>query len=185
MNTDNKFTVKPDEKFIPTGLPGGFFIYNADGDMEILFAEQNIIELYGCNTMEEFREFTGNSFRGMVHPEDYIKIENDILAQVFNSQKIHDYVRYRIVTKQGKIRYVEDFRHLLHGKDGKRYFYVYIVDLDKDDYYNRGRNSFAEAQLLTMNRNTDKLTGLVNYSVIELPEHQVYTASPCRSWVRP
>ncbi|MBR0409571.1 MAG: GGDEF and EAL domain-containing protein [Eubacterium sp.] len=162
MNTDNKFTVKPDEKYIPTGLPGGFFIYNADGDMEILFAEQNIIELYGCSTMEEFREFTGNSFRGMVHPEDYIKIENDILAQVFNSQKIHDYVRYRIVTKQGKIRYVEDFGHLLHGKDGKRYFYVYIVDLDKDDYYNRGRNSFAEAQLLTMNRNTDKLTGLLN-----------------------
>ena len=152
----------PNEKYIPTGLPGGFFIYYADGEEELLFADENVIRLFGCETMEEFREYTGNSFKGMVHPEDLEKIENDIMAQTFTSEKRHDYVRYRIETKQGKIRYIEDFGHLLHGKDGRKYFYVYIVDVNKDEYYNRNRNSFAESHIVSMNQNADRLTGLLN-----------------------
>ncbi|MCR4788253.1 MAG: diguanylate cyclase [Lachnospiraceae bacterium] len=118
--------------------------------------------MYGCTDIKDFREFTGNSFNGMVHPDDYKKIENDIIAQTFNSEKKHDYVRYRIITKQGDIRYIEDFGHLLHGKNGIKFFYVYIVDIDKDEYFNRGRNSFAEAQIFSVNRNSDRLTGLMN-----------------------
>ena len=56
-------------EFIPTGLPGGFFIYEAGGDERILFAEENVINMFGCTTMEEFREYTGNSFTGMVYPD--------------------------------------------------------------------------------------------------------------------
>ncbi|MBQ3972393.1 MAG: GGDEF and EAL domain-containing protein [Selenomonadaceae bacterium] len=154
----------PDENHIPTGLPGGFFVYNALGDQEIYFADQNVIELFGCTTIEELREHTGNSFRGMVHPEDLDKIESDIMSQTFNSEKQHDYVRYRITTKQGEVRYIEDFGHLLHGEGGQKIFYVYIVDVDKDEFYNRGRNSFAESQIFSMNRNADRLTGLLNMS---------------------
>ena len=157
-------TLAPDESYIPTGLPGGFFVYNALGNQEIYFADQNVIELFGCKTIEEFREYTGNSFRGMVHPEDIDKIESDIMSQTFNSEKRHDYVRYRITTKQGDVRYIEDFGHLLHGKGGQKIFYVYIVDVDKDEFYNRGRNSFAESQIFSMNRNADRLTGLLNMS---------------------
>ena len=81
---------------IPTGLPGGFFIYeNGNGD-KILYAEENVIKLYGCETFEEFKEFTHNSFKGMVHPEDYAKIQNQIQAQTMFGEKRHDYVRYRI-----------------------------------------------------------------------------------------
>ncbi len=161
---NHKIILEPDENYIPTGLPGGFFIYNAEGDEEIYFAEQNVIELFGCKTIEEFREHTHNSFKGMVHPEDIDKIENDIQAQTFTSEKKHDYVRYRIITKQGETRYIEDFGHLLHGEDGHKYFYVYIVDVDKDEFYNRSRNSFAETQIFSMNQNTDRLTGLMNMS---------------------
>ena len=160
----DKIVLRPDENFIPTGLPGGFFIYNAQGDEEIYFAEQNVIELFGCKTIEEFREYTGNSFKGMVHPDDLVKIENEIQAQTFSSEKKHDYVRYRILTKQGEIRYIEDFGHLLHGEGGQKFFYVYIVDVDKDEYFNRSRNSFAETQIFSMNQNTDRLTGLLNMS---------------------
>ena len=152
----------PEENSIPTGFPGGFFIYNAMGNQEIYFADQNVIELFGCKTIRELREYTGNSFRGMVHPEDVEKVESDVMSQTFNSEKQHDYVRYRIITKQGAIRYVEDFGHLLHGAGGQKIFYVYIVDVDKDEYYNRGRNSFAESQIFSMNRDADRLTGLLN-----------------------
>ncbi len=150
------------ENRIPTGFPGGVFVYNAEGNEEIYFADQNVIELFGCGNMGEFRQLTHDSFRGMVHPEDIGKVENDILAQTFNSKKKHDYVRYRILTKQGEVRYVEDFGHLLHGEDGRKIFYVYVVDVDQDEYHNGGRNSYAESQIMSMNRYSDRLTGLLN-----------------------
>ena len=148
--------------FFPTGLPGGFFIYEAGGDERIIFAEENVIKLFGCETIEEFREYTGNTFPGMVYEEDLHKIQNEIQAQTMFGEKRHDYVRYRIKTKQGEIRYIEDFGHLLHGKDGFSFFYVFIVDVDQNEFSNRSRNSFAEASVLSMNTETDSLTGLLN-----------------------
>ncbi|MBO4902307.1 MAG: GGDEF and EAL domain-containing protein [Lachnospiraceae bacterium] len=149
---------------IPTGLPGGFFIYESGGNEEILFAEDNVVKLYGCETLVEFRELTGNSFHGMVHPDDLQKVENQIQAQTVFGEKRHDYVRYRILTKQGETKYIEDFGHLLHGDDGKSYFYVYIVDVDRNEFLNRNRNSYAEAEILSGNQETDPLTGLFNMS---------------------
>lgn len=147
---------------IPTGLPGGFFIYEAGGDEKVIFAETNIVKLFGCDTYEEFLEFIGGTFKGMVHPDDLLKIENQIEAQTIYAEKRHDYVRYRIVTKQGEIRYVEDFGHLLHGANGKSFYYVFIVDVDQNEYLNTSRNSYAEAEALASNRETDELTGLFN-----------------------
>lgn len=166
------------ENTIPTGLPGGFFIYDAQGDEEIYFADQNVIDLFGCRGIAEFREHVHNSFKGMVHPDDIDRIQNDIQAQTFTSDKFHDYVRYRIITKQGEVRYVEDFGHLLHGENGKKFFYVYIVDVDADEYYNRDANSFAEAEILAQRRHTDQLTGLMSMAAFyEVVQEKVIAAA--------
>ena len=75
---------------IPTNLPGGFFVYRATGEEELCFADQNVLDLYGCDTFDEFRALTGNSFRGMVHPEDIDRVENEIYSQPFHSGDRHD-----------------------------------------------------------------------------------------------
>lgn len=155
---------KYSEEYVPADLPGGFFIYNNDEKEELIYVQENIVNMYGCDSLDDFREFTHNSFKGMVHPEDYNRIQNQIQAQTVFGEKRHDYVRYRITTKQGSTKYVEDFGHLLHGGDGKSYFYVYIVDVDQDEFLNNTRNSYAEAEILSMNRETDELTGLFNMS---------------------
>jgi len=155
-----------DEKlstWIPTGLPGGTFIYEAEGEEKLTYADENVIKLFGCETYEEFYEYVGGSFTGMVHPEDLVKIKNQIQAQT-SFEKRHDYVRYRIITKQGDTRYIEDFGHLLHGRDGRSYFYVFIVDVDQNEYFNRYHNSIAENEVLSANRDIDPLTGLFNMS---------------------
>ena len=149
---------------VPAGLPGGFFVYEAEGDEKIIFAETNVANLYGCDTYEEFLEYVGGTFKGMVHPEDLHKIENQIQAQTLIGEKRHDYVRYRILTKQGAVRYIEDFGHLLHWQNGKSFFYVFIVDVDQNEFLNKNRNSFAEAEILSSNNETDSLTGLLNMS---------------------
>ncbi len=172
-----RYTELPDGGRIPTGLPGGFFIYEAEGDEKIIFAEENVIELYGCKTFQEFLDFTGGTFRGMVHPDDIGKIQNQIQAQTLLGEKRHDYVRYRIRTKQGEVRYIEDFGHLLHWTNGNSFFYVFILDVDQNEFLNHHRNSFAEAEVLSVHHETDQLTGLFNMSFF-YQKVQMLLASP-------
>ena len=108
---------------IMLGIPGGFFIYHADGDEEIIYANNEVLYLYKCETMEQFRELTGNSFRGMVHPEDLDEVEQSIEEQIVNSWRNLDYVEYRIICRDGEVRWVEDFGHYVKSdvyKAGKR-----------------------------------------------------------------
>lgn len=110
---------------VPNNLPGGFFIYEAEGDEKILFAENNIVELFGCRSFEEFKEYTGGTFSGMVHPDDIQKVQTQIKAQTIFGEKRHDYVRYRIITKKGDVKYIEDFGHLLHS-EGEEAISMYL-----------------------------------------------------------
>ncbi len=161
---------------IPSGLPGGVFVYESGGEERLTFADDNVVALFGCESYEDFYEYVGGSFPGMVHPEDLIKIQNQIKAQT-SFEKRHDYVRYRITTKQGQTRYIEDFGHLLHRADGKSYFYVFIVDVDQNEYFNRCHNSFAENEVLSANQDVDPLTGLFNMAFF-YQKVQMLLASP-------
>ncbi len=143
-------------------MPGGFFIYNADEKGEIVFADENVVALYECDDIADFREFTGNCFKGMVLEEDYSDALSDINKQTIFGQMRHDYVRYRIKTKNGNVRFIEDFGHLIHGEDGRSYYYVYIVDIDQNEYYNTTKNSYAEEKVLELTKELDALTGMWN-----------------------
>ena len=114
-------------KKIMDEMPGGFFIYQADENEEIIYANKAVLRLFGCDTMEELREFTGNSFRGMVHPEDLNEVEESIKCQIEKSQYDLDYVEYRIIRKNGEIRWIEDYGHFIHSKMGG-IFYVFAGD---------------------------------------------------------
>ena len=75
---------------IPTGLPGGFFIYEATETENVLYAGPNVLEMYECENMGEFIQLTGGTFKGMVHPDDYKRIVNQIQAQTIFGEKKHD-----------------------------------------------------------------------------------------------
>jgi len=47
-------------------MSDGFFVYEATHNEKILYANPSVLKLYGCKTMDEFRELVGNSFTGMV-----------------------------------------------------------------------------------------------------------------------
>ena len=39
-----------------------------------------------------------------------------------------DFVRYRIITKNGNIKHVRDYGHLVHGESDVDLFYVFVVE---------------------------------------------------------
>ena len=61
-------------KKIMDEMPGGFFIYQAKDNEEIIYANKALLRIFGCDTMEEFRTLTGNSFKGIVHPDDWEEV---------------------------------------------------------------------------------------------------------------
>ena len=62
-------------------IPGGFFIYKEDEKRELIYANQRVCDIYGCEDIDEFKALTGFTFNGMVHPDDLYKIQNQIQAQ--------------------------------------------------------------------------------------------------------
>lgn len=109
-------------------MPGGFFIYHAYGNEEIIYANKALLRIFMCDTMKEFRQLTGNSFRGLVHPEDLEEVEESITDQIAKSQYDLDYVEYRIIRKDGAIRWIEDYGHFVRSKSSGDIFYVFVGD---------------------------------------------------------
>ena len=109
-------------------MPGGVLIYYADGGEEIIYANRALLRIFQCGSMEELRTLAGNSFRGMVHPEDLDEVERSIQEQVAGSQYDLDYVEYRVRRKDGEIRWIEDHGHFVRGGSGRDIFYVFLSD---------------------------------------------------------
>ena len=113
---------------ITTGMPGGFFIYHADGDEQLIYANQALIHIFGCNNLEEFKEYTGFTFPGLVHPEDLNATQRSIRQQIFTYSNDLDYVEYRILRKDGSVRWIEDYGHFVHTDIYGDIFYVFVED---------------------------------------------------------
>lgn len=128
------FTISFDEQTLPVieqiseGMPGGFFIYHADGDEELVYINGAMLRIFGCDTLEEFKEITGYTFKGLVYPADVDKVEESIRTQIARGNDNLDYVEYRIVRKDGKVRWVEDYGHFVHTAAYGDLFYVFIED---------------------------------------------------------
>ncbi|MCM1063239.1 MAG: ATP-binding protein [Eubacterium sp.] len=134
MKRQKDFFQNFDEKTIPLmelileGMPGGFFIYHADGKEELIYANKAILRIFGCDTEAEFRELTGYTFRGMVYSGDLDSVEESIATQIANSVYDLDYVEYRIIQKDGSVRWIEDYGHFLHTEAYGDIFLVFIED---------------------------------------------------------
>ena len=113
---------------ITEGMPGGFFIYHADGNEEMIYANMAMISICGCDSFEDFMEHIGGSFRGLVHPDDLRRVENSIQSQIESSDKSMDYVEYRMKRKDGAIRWLRDYGRFVHTELYGDVFYVFVED---------------------------------------------------------
>lgn len=109
-------------------MPGGFFIYRADGDEEIIYANKALLRIFKCENRKDFEELTGNSFKGIVHPEDLEEVEKSIQEQITKSKYDLDYVEYRIIRKDKSVRWAEDYGHFVKCGPVGDVFYVFMGD---------------------------------------------------------
>ena len=112
-------------------MPGGLFIYRASPPQELLYANKVVFDIYGCADREEFLELTGGTFRGMVHPGDFDQVSESIDLQISQSDDRLDHVEYRILRKDGEVRWVEDYGHYTETEEYGGVYYVFITDITR------------------------------------------------------
>ncbi|MBQ6582204.1 MAG: PAS domain-containing protein, partial [Mogibacterium sp.] len=147
-------------------MPGGFFIYKAQEGEEILYANQAVCGLYGCDGVEEFLRYTGGSFRGMVHPDDYEDISVSILSQIAGSAERMDHAEYRIIRKDGSVRWVDDYGHFSETRAYGGIYTVFLTDITERRVKSENDSAIRDAVILTLT-NAYNTVWLINDVVTE------------------
>jgi len=127
-NTFNDFNISKDITFSDLEiLPGGFFIYKADDDQErLVYANSVILDIFDCADEKEFLTLTGGTFKGMVYPDDYPMVVESVRMQIQSSSTNCYLVNYRIRSKTGAIKHIENYgRYYVHPEKGPL-LYVFI-----------------------------------------------------------
>ena len=121
-------------------IPGGFFIYREDDKRELIYYNRQVLEIFGCETGRDFRTLTGGTFEGMVYKDDFKRIQDSIDDQI-NAEEGNgmDHVIYRIIRKDGSIRWIDDYGHFSHSEDFGDIYYVFINDIT-EAYESRMKN---------------------------------------------
>ena len=110
-------------------MPMGFFICRTDEAAEILYANGAMLHILGCGDMAEFRELTGNSFRGLVHPDDLAAALRSVPEEVSNSRYDLERIEYRVVRRDGQTRWVEDCGRFVRSETMGDIFCIFVSDI--------------------------------------------------------
>ena len=128
------------------GMPGGFFVYKATEQEELIYANDIMINIFGCRDYSEFKSFTGNSFKGIVYNDDYILTKHSINVQLKDKGETFDHVKYRIKRKDGQLRWINDYGRLTELEGIGKVFYVFVSD--ETEMYKTKEAEYSDKQVL-------------------------------------
>ncbi len=132
INSQNRYQLAFNLKNIATNIPGAILVYNYGEKEEILYVNDELIRMFECDNFDDFMAYTGGTFKGIVHPDDYERISKSIEKQTEEGESgYRDYINFRIITKNGKEKNILDNGHLVDHKYFGKIFYVLMVDLDE------------------------------------------------------
>ncbi len=113
-------------------LPGAGFICHAD-DSRIMYANEDFVRLFECDNLEDFNRHTLGMFRNLIHPDDYERImkeRRERFVEKTDGEQIR--LRFRIVTKTGKVKDMIAQARLRHHETYGDLHFVTCLDLDAE-----------------------------------------------------
>lgn len=130
-------------------IPGGLFRYRADDEGTIDYVSHDVLDMFGCKTYDEFCAITGNTFPGMVHPDDRERVLYEIDEQIKVGDR--DAVTYRLNRPDLTELWVDDRGHYIVDDSGIAWFYVTIIDIsDKVSSQRQLERAEERVDMLTM-----------------------------------
>lgn len=131
-------------------IPGGLFRYRADDDGGLIdYVSRDVLRMFGCETYRAFCDITGNTFLGMVHPDDRDRVVGEITEQITAGDT--DAVTYRLNRPDGAEVWVDDRGRYVVDADGTAWFYVTIIDVtEKVSYQQKLERAEERVEMLTV-----------------------------------
>jgi PAS domain S-box-containing protein len=148
MDDKQKILSQQEEiKNLLAAVPGGIFKYEAKRKGQFTLVSPEMLRLLGY-TESEFRTKFHNCFDDMVYEEDREKVLQSIDEQM--RYGVFDTCEYRIETKSGALHWFYDVGHQVVDENGKKWFYVVVIDVEdrKRLQEERERKEELEKQLI-------------------------------------
>ena len=86
-------------------VPGGVVLLNARSG-KILYANGRALDIFECESFEEFSSFVGERFKNVILPEDYKIVNQELMDQFTSKKDVTKQITYRTKTGKGKIKRV-------------------------------------------------------------------------------
>ena len=143
MRNDNFADAMNEVKNVAENFPGGFFICRANDEKKILYANEIVLEIFGCKTLDELNELTNLNIQGFIYDADREAVTKSIKDQLAEDEKKIVYVEYRIIRKDGSIRWVYNRIRLVNMENFGEVYYVFIRDITHQ-YFSREESKRRE-----------------------------------------
>ena len=111
-------------------IPGALLVSYADAQGQVLYANQDMLRLFECDSLEDFSQWIRGNIREIVYYEDSARVEHrrkEILAE--NDMDKEYSFRYRITTKKGVLHEVEDSSRIVESQYYGKILYTLLKDL--------------------------------------------------------
>ena len=120
---------------IADNIPGAILVYRAEGEEEIIYANKETVRLFDCDDFNDFMKWVHGRWEGFVYGEDYERIQQEIHEQQGREHNVNnlDYIHFRIITKNGVMRQIEDIGHLVDSPYYGKVYYVFLHDLEQKE----------------------------------------------------
>ena len=63
---------------------------------DVLYVNGRALEILECENDEEFRNLAGERFKGVIEPEDYVKVKNDTQTLIRSGSTVATQITYRV-----------------------------------------------------------------------------------------
>lgn len=123
-------------------VPGGVILLEAiTGD--ILYVNGRALEIFDCDSVDDFRCLAGNKLEGAVLPEDYATVDEKLETLFRSGSALPTQTTYRIKTKKGTVKRIYHVGRFFRDTPYGRILSVFVSedDMALKNYFGR-KNAF-------------------------------------------
>lgn len=88
-------------------IAGGVCLIRQSAGEQILFVNQEMLNLYQCNTEQEFYQLTNGRFSGLMEADDYMPLETRMNSRHGEANEGYAFLTFRCYTREGVYIHIE------------------------------------------------------------------------------
>ena len=108
-------------------LPAGVVVCKSDKDETLLYATAKMINIFGCADIGELMDYSNGFFNNVVYEEDLDMLLAK-LEEFKNGEDDEIHLKYRIKTKNGEIKYINDYTKMVSDSEYGNLYYSIIAE---------------------------------------------------------